>query len=393
MKIHFIESIKNIDETTWNNLVDSDYPFMQHSFLLSLEESKCVGEGTGWYTFHLVVKEEEDVIALMPMYIKTDSHGEFIFDWSWADAFYRNGMDYYPKLVSAIPFTPASGPRLCVLDESKRTHITSLIKEGLEEISIELGISSAHILLPEKKELTSYVDSGFSMRTSYSFHWFNNNYSDFDDFLKELTSRQRKNLRKERSKIFDQNIHMERIPGEDITEELWDSFFKFYQITYLKRGMQAYLNLDFFHKISERLPESLLLVIAKEAKTKGHLAGALNFCDSKNLYGRYWGCLEEYDSLHFESCYYQGIEHCIEMKLNKFDPGVQGEHKIKRGFLPVETFSSHWIKDDRFKKAIDDFLIREREHILEYNERCKSLLPFKSSVTNKLYSDESRIKH
>lgn len=393
MKIHFIESIKNIDETTWNNLVDSDYPFMQHSFLLSLEESKCVGEGTGWHTFHLVVKEEEDVIALMPMYIKTDSHGEFIFDWSWADAFYRNGLDYYPKLVSAIPFTPASGPRLCVLDESKRTHITSLIKEGLEEISIELGISSAHILLPEKKELTSYVDSGFSTRTSYSFHWFNNNYSDFDDFLKELTSRQRKNLRKERSKIFDQNIHMERIPGEDITEELWDSFFKFYQITYLKRGMQAYLNLDFFHKISERLPESLLLVIAKEAKTKGHLAGALNFCDSKNLYGRYWGCLEEYDSLHFESCYYQGIEHCIEMKLNKFDPGVQGEHKIKRGFLPVETFSSHWIKDDRFKKAIDDFLIREREHILEYNERCKSLLPFKSSVTNKLYSDESRIKH
>ena len=393
MKIHFIESIKNIDETTWNNLVDSDYPFMKHSFLLSLEESKCVGEGTGWYTFHLVVKEEEDVIALMPMYIKTDSHGEFIFDWSWADAFYRNGLDYYPKLVSAIPFTPASGPRLCVLDESKRTHITSLIKEGLEEISIELGISSAHILLPEKKELTSYVDSGFSTRTSYSFHWFNNNYSDFDDFLKELTSRQRKNLRKERSKIFDQNIHMERIPGEDITEELWDSFFKFYQITYLKRGMQAYLNLDFFHKISERLPKSLLLVIAKEAKTKGHLAGALNFCDSKNLYGRYWGCLEEYDSLHFESCYYQGIEHCIEMKLNKFDPGVQGEHKIKRGFLPVETFSSHWIKDDRFKKAIDDFLIREREHILEYNERCKSLLPFKSSVTNKLYSDESRIKH
>ena len=393
MKIHFIESIKNIDETTWNNLVDSDYPFMKHSFLLSLEESKCVGEGTGWYTFHLVVKEEEDVIALMPMYIKTDSHGEFIFDWSWADAFYRNGLDYYPKLVSAIPFTPASGPRLCVLDESKRTHISSLIKEGIEEISIELGISSAHILLPEKKELTPYVDSGFSTRTSYSFHWFNNNYSDFDDFLKELTSRQRKNLRKERSKISDQNIHMERIPGEDITEELWESFFKFYQITYLKRGMQAYLNLDFFHKISERLPESLLLVIAKDAKTKGHLAGALNFCDSKNLYGRYWGCLEEYDSLHFESCYYQGIEHCIEMKLNKFDPGVQGEHKIKRGFLPIETFSSHWIKDDRFKKAIDDFLIREREHILEYNERCKSLLPFKSSVTNKLYSDESRIKH
>ena len=393
MKIHFIESIKNIDKTTWDDLVDSDYPFMKHSFLLSLEESKCVGEGTGWHPFHLLVKEEEQVIALMPMYIKTDSHGEFIFDWSWADAFYRNGLDYYPKLVSAIPFTPASGPRLCILDENKRTPISSLIKEGLEEISIKLGISSAHILLPEKKELSAYVDSGFSMRTSYSFHWFNNNYSYFDDFLNELTSRQRKNLRKERSKIFDQNIHLERIPGKDITEELWESFFKFYQLTYFKRGMQAYLNLDFFHKISERLPESLLLVIAKDVKTKSHLAGALNFCDSKNLYGRYWGCLEEYDSLHFESCYYQGIEHCIEMRLNKFDPGVQGEHKIKRGFVPIETYSSHWIKDDRFKKAIDDFLIRERKHILEYNERCKSLLPFKSSVTNKLYSDETRTKY
>ena len=178
MKITFIESIKNINKSTWDDLVNSDYPFMKHSFLLSLEESRCVGEGTGWYPFHLLVKEDEDVIALMPMYIKTDSHGEFIFDWSWADAFYRNGLDYYPKLVSAIPFTPASGPRLCISDESKRTAISALIKEGLEEISTKLNISSAHILLPEKNELTAYSDSGFSMRTSYSFHWFNNNYSD-----------------------------------------------------------------------------------------------------------------------------------------------------------------------------------------------------------------------
>tara|TARA_B100001540_G_scaffold145961_1_gene129481 strand:- start:8 stop:703 length:696 start_codon:yes stop_codon:yes gene_type:complete len=230
------------------------------------------------------------------------------------------------------------------------------------------------------------------MRTSYSFHWFNNNYSDFNDFLDELTSRQRKNLKKERSKIYDQNIQMERILGKDITKNHWESFFKFYQLTYLKRGMQAYLNLDFFYQISKSLPDSLLLVMAKETGTGDYVAGALNFCDSKNLYGRYWGCLEEYDSLHFETCYYQGIEHCIELKLNKFDPGVQGEHKIKRGFQPVETYSSHWIKDERFKKAIDDFLVREREHVLEYNERCKSLLPFKSSVINELYPNEARIK-
>ena len=156
--------------------------------------------------------------------------------------------------------------------------------------------------------------------------------------------------------------------------------------------MRAYLNLEFFHQISECLPESILLVMAKDTDTEGYVAGALNFCDSKNLYGRYWGCLEEYDSLHFETCYYQGIEHCIEERLNRFDPGVQGEHKIKRGFQPVETYSSHWIKDERFKKAIDDFVEREREHVLEYNERCKSLLPFKSSIINRLYQNEARIK-
>ena len=209
MQIHFVESIKNVDENTWNKLVNSDYPFLNHSFLLALEECNCVGENTGWYPFHLLVKEDQEVIALMPMYIKTDSHGEFIFDWSWADAFYRSGLDYYPKLVSAIPFTPATGPRLCLLDESKRGEISDLIKEGIEEISIKLSLSSAHILLPEEKELNPYTDSGFNLRTSYSFHWFNNDYNDFEDFLNDLTSRQRKNLRKERSKILEQNISLE----------------------------------------------------------------------------------------------------------------------------------------------------------------------------------------
>ena len=231
MQIHFVESIKNVDENAWNKLVNSDYPFLNHSFLLALEECSCVGENTGWYPFHLLVKEDQEVIALMPMYIKTDSHGEFIFDWSWADAYYRNGLDYYPKLVSAIPFTPATGPRLCILDESKRVEISALIKEGIEEISSKLKLSSAHILFPEEKELNPYTDSGFNLRTSYSFHWFNNNYNDFEDFLNDLTSRQRKNMKKERSKILDQNIFLERIPGKDISEEIWEIFFKFYQLT------------------------------------------------------------------------------------------------------------------------------------------------------------------
>tara|TARA_Y100000590_G_scaffold57412_3_gene60389 strand:+ start:5468 stop:6634 length:1167 start_codon:yes stop_codon:yes gene_type:complete len=388
MKIHFLESIKNIDEGTWDGLVNSDYPFMKHSFLLCLEETKCVGEGTGWYPFHMLVKDEDKTIALMPMYLKTDSHGEFIFDWSWADAFYRSGIDYYPKLVSAIPFTPASGPRLCVVDENKRMIICDLIKEGLEEISEKIGISSAHILLPNSIESKGFQESGFSKRTSYSFHWFNNNYLDFNNFLAQLTSRQRKNIKKERLKIFDQGIEIERLRGDEINEQAWYNFFKFYQTTYLKRGMQGYLNLEFFLEISKRLPESILLVMAKDLEFKKYVASALNFQDSKNLYGRYWGSLNEYDSLHFECCYYQGIEHCIKNNLSKFDPGVQGEHKIKRGFLPIETHSYHWIKDKRFKSAIDDFLIRERKHVLEYKERCKSQLPFKNSVTEELFSNE-----
>jgi predicted N-acyltransferase len=392
MKVEFAESIKNIDEDVWNKIVNSDYPFLNYSFLLALEDTKCVGEGTGWYPFHLLIKENKEIIALMPMYLKTDSHGEFIFDWSWADAYYRNGMEYYPKLVSAIPFTPASGPRLCSLSEENIPELVRLIKEAIEEISTHLKLSSAHVLLPEYTELEHFMNSGFSLRTSYSFHWFNNNYKGFNDFLNGLTSRQRKNIKKERMKILDQNITIEKIEGKNITETLWNDFFNFYQVTYLKRGMSPYLNLDFFLKLTEIFPDNLLLVVAKDLKNNKPVAGALNFYDSKVLYGRYWGCLEQYDSMHFECCYYQGIEYCIEKGINKFDPGVQGEHKIKRGFLPIETYSAHWIKDTRFRKAIDNFLIEERANILDYKERCKSLLPFKDEVVNKIYTNEKRIK-
>lgn len=390
MQIEFIETVEKIKEDDWNNLIKTDYPFLQHSFILSLEKCKCVGEGTGWYPFHLIIKEEGNIIGLMPMYIKTDSHGEFIFDWSWADAFYRNGVDYYPKLVSAIPFTPVTGPRLCLVEETKREEVSVLVKSGIEQISKELQLSSAHILLPNRNELNPYVSSGFSLRTSYSFHWFNNSYRSFEEFLLDLNSRHRKNVKKERSKIPLQKILVEKLSGEEITEEIWSSFFKFYQLTYMKRGMQAYLNLDFFLEISSKMPNSIVLIIAKDASSGNPVAGALNFLDSDSLYGRYWGCLEEFDSLHFETCYYQGIEYCIEKNLSKFDPGVQGEHKIKRGFLPVETYSVHWIKDLRFQKAIDDFLLREREQVLNYNDRCKTLIPFKNSIKEKMYSNDSK---
>jgi predicted N-acyltransferase len=384
MKIDFLDAIERIDKNDWNKLVRKKYPFLNYEFLKALEITKCVSPEEGWTPLHIVVSEKDIVLAIMPLYVKTDSQGEFIFDWSWADAYYRNGLEYYPKLVSSIPFTPASGPRLLIADEIRSEEIIKAVSSALKKISEDNNFSSVHILLAEKEEIDLYSNEDFSLRTSYSFHWFNKEYKNFDNFLEDMTSRQRKNIKKERTKISQQGIKMKKISGHEITEDMLEIFYKFYQVTYLKRGMRGYLNLEFFKKIVNKMPESILMVLAQNSSGE-YVAGALNFYDEEKLYGRYWGCLEEYDSLHFETCYYQGIEFCIEEKLKSFDPGVQGEHKIKRGFCPIETFSAHWIKDVRFKEAIDDFLSRERIHILEYNQDRKSRLPFKKEVTLDLY--------
>ena len=385
MKVEFINSINDINNEEWNSVINSDYPFLKYEFLESLEKHNCVSEERGWSPFHVVVSENDKKIAIMPMYIKTDSQGEFVFDWSWADAFYRNGVNYYPKLVCSIPYTPASGPRLSVVDKEKTQEIMQVLYSALREISEELDFSSVHILLAEEEEIKSFSDSGFSVRSSYSFHWFNNEYKDFTHFLEDMTSRQRKNIKKERDKISKQDISIKKIKGEDITEDMLVAFYQFYQLTYLKRGMQGYLNYEFFKEITKLIPENILLVMAQD-KEESYVAGALNFYDSKKLYGRYWGCFEDFDSLHFETCYYQGIEFCIENNLSSFDPGVQGEHKIKRGFCPIETYSAHWIKDERFREAIDDFLIREQAHVKSYNNDRKRLLPFKKEITEKIYA-------
>ncbi len=384
MKVDFVDSIEKISKEDWESVLNNKYPFLQYDFLKTLEVTKCVSPEQGWTPFHAVVSEGEMIVAIMPLYIKTDSQGEFIFDWSWADAFYRNGLEYYPKLVSSIPFTPASGPRILFTDQSKSLIIIKEVSSALKRISQEQSFSGVHILLAEKDEINKFSREDFSLRTSYSFHWFNNNYESFDSFLKDMTSRQRKNIKKEREKIAKQGITLSRIKGEDISHEMIETFYQFYQVTYLKRGMRGYLNFKFFESIIKHSPDSILLVMAQNSDGN-YVAGALNFYDDQKLYGRYWGCLEEYDSLHFETCYYQGIEFCIGHGLGSFDPGVQGEHKIKRGFCPIETYSAHWIRDARFKEAIDDFLERERTHILEYNYDRRSMLPFKQEVTSEIY--------
>ena len=384
MKITFLDSIQEVSKDEWERVLNSDYPFLKYDFLKTLEITKCVSPEQGWTPLHLVVSSDEEILALMPLYIKTDSQGEFIFDWSWADAYYRNGLDYYPKLVSSIPFTPASGPRILISSKARSSEIIKEVSHALKQVTKDSNFSSVHILLAGKDEITNFSDQDFSLRTSYSFHWFNKDYTSFNHFLEDMTSRQRKNIKKERNKIIEQGINLIRVTGNEITLEMIESFYQFYQVTYLKRGMRGYLNFEFFKKIVETIPESIMLVLAQNPSGQ-YVAGALNFFDQEKLYGRYWGCLEEYDSLHFETCYYQGIEFCIDEKLHSFDPGVQGEHKIKRGFCPIETFSAHWIKDLRFKEAIDDFLDREREHVLEYNQDRRALLPFKKEVTQDLY--------
>ena len=384
MKIKFLDSIERIVKEKWVRAINNQYPFLKYEFLRALEITKCVSPEEGWTPLHLVVSQMDTILAVMPLYIKTDSQGEFVFDWSWADAYYRNGLDYYPKLVCSIPFTPASGPRVVITDSTRTEEIIKVVSSALKQLSEENNFSSVHILLAEKEEINLYSNQDFSLRTSYSFHWFNKEYKSFRNFLEDMTSRQRKNIKKEREKIRSQGIIMSKIKGSAITDEMLEIFYKFYQVTYLKRGMRGYLNLDFFKKIVNEMPESILMVLAQNS-SREYVAGALNFYDEEKLYGRYWGCLEEYDSLHFETCYYQGIEFCIEEKLDSFDPGVQGEHKIKRGFCPIETFSAHWIKDIRFKEAIDDFLSRERAHILEYNQDRKSRLPFRKEVISDLY--------
>ena len=381
MKISFNSSIEEISKKEWDSLVNVvDYPFLKHDFLKLLENTSCVGAETGWIPLHISISRNDELIAAMPLYLKSHSQGEFVFDHSWANAFYQHGLDYYPKLVSSIPHTPASGPRFLLKDGENQKELFSLMKEGVKSIAKKNNISSWHILFPEEREINFYENSNLSIRKNAQFVWFNQNFKSFEDYLDSFRARHRKNVKKERSKIKKQDLIIETFSEEEINYDLLDKFYKFYLSTNIKRsGFSGYLTKQFFLNFPSNLFKNLVIVLAKKESNNEMVGGSLFFKDDKNLYGRYWGCIEEFDCLHFECCYYQGIEYCIKNKLKRFDPGVQGEHKIKRGFSPTETYSAHWIADDRFREAIDDFVTKEERHINLYLEDAKKLLPFKSS--------------
>jgi len=350
-----------VSSDDWQHVFKTLYPFTQHAFLSALEVSGCIQASTGWRAQHIVVKKGDRLLALMPCYIKDHSYGEYVFDWAWADAYHQNGRSYYPKLLTAIPFTPSTGPRLgfspTVQTDVEKAAIFKAISLAIQRKLSTENLSSWHVLFPDKNQSSQLQACQVEQRVGLQYHWFNKSYVSFEDFLSRFKSRKRKNIRKEREAIERQGILMQRLEGAQVTPEMMSIFYRFYQATYLKRsGHHGYLNQQFF---------MLILTFFK---------------GQDSLYGRYWGCEQAYDFLHFETCYYQGIEYCINNDLQHFDPGAQGEHKISRGFEPIKTFSNHLISNPNFRMAINNFIQQEKSQVeINLSQLC-TLLPFKKEL-------------
>ena len=371
----WVDSVLDIDESAFNGLRQSNYPFTSYQFLSALEQSGVCTRETGWQAKFLCLYQDDVLVGILPGYLKTHSYGEYVFDWSWARAYDQHQLQYYPKLINAIPFTPVMGPRLLSNRALSDVELAGAMVTVVKEFCTTSGLSSWHSLFPNPQHYAALENiTALLSRVDCQYHWNNRDYRSFDDFLQRMTSRKRKNIKKERKKITDQGLTIRRLKGSEIATDDLEHFYLFYHSTYLKRGRQGYLNREFFELILAHLREQILLVMAYEDGQA--IAGSLFFHDESALYGRYWGCLEEYDSLHFECCYYQGIEFCIEQGLSRFDPGTQGEHKIARGFEPVFTRSVHYIAHPAFHDAIRRFVDQERIHIEAFAREARALLPF-----------------
>ena len=376
MRAAVITRLDDLADGQWNRVAGTRNPFLRSEFLAALERHRCVGESFGWYPQHLVVYDADGELAgVAPLYLKDNSYGEFVFDWSWADAYQRSGRAYYPKLVSSIPFTPVTGPRLLVRDGANRTAIIDALVHQSLELTRATGSSSLHWLFTTDSDTDELLDYGLLRRTACHFHWHNRGYRTFDDFLQQLNSRKRKKLRRERRYVAEAGIRMEIIHGDEASEELWATLHRFYRSTFEQKSGIATLSLDFFLDICQTMGEQVVLVCARDGRRV--VAGAINLRSDTALYGRHWGCSERYHSLHFETCYYQGIDYCIEHKLSLFEPGAQGEHKLSRGFLPTLTWSAHWLEDVPFREAVSRFLANEHELMLDYYKEMLGYSPYR----------------
>ena len=380
-----LRSIAEVEASEWNALVgNAAQPFLRHEFLLSLEEAGCTTAKTGWTPEHAIARDAGGrLVGAVPLYRKSHSRGEFVFDFSWANAYAQHGLRYYPKLISAVPFTPVSGPRLLLAPAlDARSTRAALIRAVAEHARGE-GLSSWHVLFPTEAELADLTGGGLIPRRDCQFHWFNRGYESFDAFLATFTAEKRKKAKRERRRVAEAGIVFDTRSGADMDEALWHTVYEFYADTFYRHGHEPYLNLRFFKLIGSAMPERLMLKIARQGATP--IARAIFFVGDDALYGRYWGAGGNYHSLHFETCYYQGIEYCIDRKLARFEPGTQGEHKVPRGFVPTLMSSAHFVADRRFAAAIRDFAAREAQGVDRYAAAVNEHVPYTKASDEELH--------
>ncbi|MBC8269091.1 MAG: N-acetyltransferase [Rhodospirillaceae bacterium] len=379
--IKVLGAIDEINAADWNACAGNDDPFVSHAFLSAMEQSGSVGADAGWLPQHLVLEDENATpLAVVPLYLKNNSYGEYVFDWGWADAYHRAGGRYYPKLQAAVPFTPVTGRRLLVrqdLNPEKQRALQTTMIAGLVQLAQRLEVSSFHMTFASKAEWQLCGELGMLQRTDRQFHWLNDGFSSFDGFLAALSSRKRKMIRKERRAVDQHDVSIRSLSGSEIETRHWDAFYRFYRDTSDKKWGQAYLNRDFFSRLGETMANNVLLIMAEQ---DGQLVGgALNLIGGNTLYGRYWGCLENFKFLHFEVCYYRAIDFAIETGLKRVEAGAQGGHKLQRGYLPHPTYSAHWIADPGFRDAVARFLREETEAVHEEIDSLSDHSPFKRS--------------
>ncbi|HRP97780.1 MAG TPA: GNAT family N-acetyltransferase [Rhodocyclaceae bacterium] len=367
-----VEKLSSIPADAWDALADG-HACLSHAFLSTLEDCGCVGPGTGWHPCHATLWDDGRLIAAMPLYEKTHSFGEYVFDWAWAQAYAQHGLDYYPKLLAAVPFTPIPGPRLLGRDAASRRALleATLATAGAGKVS------SLHVLLPTASEAAWMQDAGLLLRQGVQFHWLNRRYADFGHFLASLNHDKRKKLRQERRRAAAHGLAIEWLDGHQAGESDWRFFHRCYAATYALHRSTPYLTAEFFITLAARAPQQVRLLIARRGARP--VASAFFLCDEQALYGRYWGAVEHLPFVHFELCYYQAIEYCIDAGLARFEGGAQGEHKLARGLEPVVTRSAHWIRDPRFRDAIARFLTRERTGVGFYLDELSEHTPFRQT--------------
>ncbi|MGN6389396.1 MAG: GNAT family N-acetyltransferase [Burkholderiaceae bacterium] len=369
-----VSSLSEIGQAAWDGLVAAQQdrnPFLSYAFLHALHESGSAAPSTGWEPNYLTLWHGDALRAAMPLYAKHHSYGEYVFDWAWADAYRKNGLDYYPKLLSAIPFTPVAGARLLAADDAARAALV----RSLRQVQEATGLSSTHVLFPPQRDAALLEDAGFLLRTGVQFHWLNQGYADFDAFLGTLDRKKRKNIRAERRKVREAGVAFRHVPGCDASESDWRFFHRCYRRTYEAHYSTPYLNLDFFLRIGAAMPANLLLVVAEQDGKP--IASSLLVHDATTLYGRYWGATRSIDCLHFETAYYQPLEFCIARGIARFEGGAQGEHKMARGFLPHKTWSAHWLAHPAFAGAVERFLASESSGIDAYIDELNERNPFR----------------